>query len=324
MRSNLTIWCNASFSDEVTDELKSGIGNHRLVIPATRSNNLGAAEADPLLGEADIAFGQPDPLQISQLTRLDWIHLTSAGYTRYDTVELRSALKARSACLTNSSSVFDNACAQHVLAFMLAQARQLPISFESQLGSHGWVYDRLRSKKRVLENETVLILGYGAIARRLVELLAPFGLSVVAVRRTVRGDEIVSTHPVAEISRLLPVADHVVNLLPLNPSADGVVDDTYFRAMKPGAFFYNVGRGATVNQEALVTALTTGNLGAAYLDVTDPEPLPPDHPLWTTPNCWITPHVAGGHQAEESHMVRHFLSNLRRYEKGEPLLDLVV
>jgi phosphoglycerate dehydrogenase-like enzyme len=103
-----------------------------------------------------------------------------------------------------------------------------------------------------------------------------------------------------------------------------MIDGKCFAAMKPGAVFYNVGRGTTVNQAALIAALESGQVGAAYLDVTEPEPLPPDHPLWAAPNCFITPHVAGGHQDEDAHLVRHFVSNLRRFEAGEPLVDVVM
>jgi phosphoglycerate dehydrogenase-like enzyme len=97
-----------------------------------------------------------------------------------------------------------------------------------------------------------------------------------------------------------------------------------FKRMKPTALFYNIGRGPTVDQAALQTALETNAIAGAYLDVTDPEPLPPDHPLWKLPNCWITPHTAGGHDDEFLRLFRHFLVNLRRFETGEPMLDRIV
>ena len=96
------------------------------------------------------------------------------------------------------------------------------------------------------------------------------------------------------------------------------------QAVKPGGIFYNIGRGTTVDQEALRAALESGRLAAAYLDVTDPEPLPPDHPLWATRNCFITPHTAGGRDDEFEQLVRHFLANLLRFEAGIPLLDRIV
>ena len=94
--------------------------------------------------------------------------------------------------------------------------------------------------------------------------------------------------------------------------------------MKPGAIFYNIGRGTTVDQTALLNALKSGRLSAAYLDVTDPEPLPKDHPLWSVPNCYITPHTAGGHAEEFERLATHFLNNLKRFEEGKALVDRVI
>jgi phosphoglycerate dehydrogenase-like enzyme len=122
----------------------------------------------------------------------------------------------------------------------------------------------------------------------------------------------------------LPLADHVVNLLPGNQSTAGYFNEDKFRLMKPGALFYNVGRGSTVDQVALLAALERGSLGGAYLDVTTPEPLPPDHPLWSAPNCFITPHSAGGTVSEQHEQVEHFLENLRRYAAGIELLNRII
>jgi len=94
--------------------------------------------------------------------------------------------------------------------------------------------------------------------------------------------------------------------------------------LKRGAIVYNIGRGVTLDQDALKRELNSGRLAAAYLDVTHPEPLPPDHSLWTTPNCFITPHSGGGHSNEKERQVKHFLANLRRFEQGEELIDRVL
>ncbi|MFI5385606.1 MAG: D-2-hydroxyacid dehydrogenase [Fimbriimonadales bacterium] len=324
MPSKLTIWCNAEFPDAVTAQLVAGASQHRLIIDEQRAANINAGGPSASLSKADVAFGQPDPGQIMELPGLRWIHLTSAGYTRYDRPDLRGALRMRGAQLTNSSMVFDEPCAQHLLAFMLAQARQLPQAMADQLGTHAWIYERLRPQTRLLKNQTVLMLGFGAIARRLAQLLEPFHLHLIAVRQTVRGDEPIPVHSIADLDRLLPAADHIVDVLPSNPSTDRLVDSARFGKMKPGAVFYNIGRGTTVDQGALIEALKEGRLAAAYLDVTDPEPLPPDHPLWTCPNCFITPHIGGGHAEEYPNLVAHFLRNLRRFEVGQPLLDRVV
>jgi phosphoglycerate dehydrogenase-like enzyme len=319
----LTIWCNARLSEPATAILSAGVGADRLVLTTQRTPNLAAGAPDPALEQADIAFGQPDPQQVIDLPKLRWIHLSSAGYTRYDRPEVFAALRRRSAALTNSSHVFDEPCAEHLLAFMLAQARQIPLSLANQSGPRAWITWQLRPQCRLLLGQSVVFLAFGAIARRLVELLGPLKMNLAAIRRKPRGDEPIPVHTWDQLPRLLATADHVVNVLPDTPATTRLINASHFSAMKRGAIFYNVGRGATVDQAALVAALRSGQLGAAYLDVTDPEPTPPDDPIWSTPNCWVTPHIAGGHEDENERVVRHFLENLRRFEAGSPLLDRV-
>ena len=115
---------------------------------------------------------------------------------------------------------------------------------------------------------------------------------------------------------MLPRADHVINILPGGEATKHFMNATRFNAMKPGAIFYNIGRGSSVDQAALLAALDSGRLRNAYLDVTDPEPLPPEHPLWVHPNCLITPHTAGGSVDEYERLAQHFIDNLRAFEAG--------
>jgi phosphoglycerate dehydrogenase-like enzyme len=189
-------------------------------------------------------------------------------------------------------------------------------------GSEPW--EALREASGTLRDESVLILGYGSIGRRLVELLRPFGAKAVAHRRSARGDEGVPVVTETGLPHALAEADHVMNILPESPETRGFFGTARFAAMKPGAVFYNIGRGATVDQAALDSALRSGQLGAAWLDVTDPEPLPDSHPLWSAPNCHITPHTAGGHKGEAKTLVRHFLANIQRFTRDEPLVNRVM
>lgn len=321
----LTIWCNAAFPDRAIAQLREGTSGHRLVFPAGLQNsNLTASGPDPVLEQADIALGQPDPGQIMSLDRIRWVHLTSAGYTRYDTAELRAAFKKSGQTLTNSSLVYDDPCAQHVLAMMLGLARQLPPSLIEQQGDRGWRAATHRIHSYLLTGQTAVIFGYGAIARRLAHLLKPFDMQLIGVRRNPRGDEPIRAVSPDDGDTLLVEADHVINILPANAESDGFFDTMRFARFKKGATFYNIGRGSTVNQSALIHALEGGRLRAAYLDVTDPEPLPPGHALWTAPNCYITPHTAGGHEDEFERLVGHFLENLKRYERGEGLRDKII
>ncbi|MCW5941908.1 MAG: D-2-hydroxyacid dehydrogenase [Fimbriimonadaceae bacterium] len=319
----MTIWSNAGLDAIARTLLEEGTRGHRFVRASEATTNLGGGRRSKELEEADVAFGQPDPDQVVANPRVRWVHLTSAGYTRYDTDAFREGIARNGAVLTNSSSVYADPCAQHVLGFMMAHARRLLETSRDQAAGAGWTYARHRPLVRVLRGDRVLMLGYGAIARRLAELLAPFGVEVHALRRTRRTDDPTWVVEANALDALLAEADHVVDVLPASPTTERFVDRSFLARMKPGAVFTNVGRGTTVDQHALAEALTTGRLGAAYLDVTDPEPLPAEHPLWAVTNCHITPHVAGGHQDEDTHLVRHFLANLDRFEKGEPLLDRV-
>ena len=320
----LTVWCNARFTPAATEALRRGVAGHRLVFSSTPpTGNLAGGAPDPELERADVAFGQPDPVQVIQLPRLRWVHLTSAGYTRYDRDDLRAALRARGAALTNSSTVYAEPCAEHAFAMMMSLARRLPQCVDEQRAGRVWNAAEHRIRSRVLVGRTAVIAGYGAIGRRLAELLAPLRMNVIAVRRRPAPEENVRVVSHDHLDALLPHADHVVNLLPENAGTVGFFNAARIAAVKPGGVFYNIGRGTTVDQDALVAALTSGRLSAAYLDVTEPEPLPPDHPLWSAPNCYITPHTAGGRDDEFEQLVGHFLANLRRLETGEALADRI-
>jgi phosphoglycerate dehydrogenase-like enzyme len=207
---------------------------------------------------------------------------------------------------------------------MLAQARQLPVVLASRCanGSDEWFV--LRDSCSLLQNQNVLLLGFGAIARHLIELLRPFGMQITALRRKPASGESISVITAEQLPAALAKADHVVNILPDNADSARFMSATRFAAMKKGAVFYNIGRGATVDQDALATVLQSGHLAAAWLDVTDPEPLPPGHPLLRTPNCFMTPHIGGGHRDEAQSLVRHFLDNLHRFLDGTELRDRVM
>jgi phosphoglycerate dehydrogenase-like enzyme len=318
-----TIWSNTKLPEAERVMLVRECSPHRVIFSANATGNLAAGKPDPLLAQADIAFGQPDPGQIMELPNLRWIHLSSAGYARYDRADIREALKKRGAMITNSSAVFSEPCAQHALAFMLAGARKLPEAFANQMTNRAWPASELRMQSRLLCDQTVLILGFGSIARRLVELLTPLRMKMIAVRKAPRGDEGIEVHGISELDGLLPGADHVMDILPDSASTKGFVSAARFGLLKTGAVFYNIGRGNTIDQNALLLSLQSRRI-SAYLDVTEPEPLPADHPLWAAPNCHITPHTAGGNDREFAIGVRVFVENLRRFERGEKLRDRVI
>lgn len=325
MKKNLTIWCNNLFLPSQKagrDLLYKSTGEHQLHL-FEPSQNGKDGESAKILREADIAFGAPDVHTAMTCEKLKWIHLFSAGYTRYDREDFKQELKKRGAILTNSSAVFDEPCAQHLLAMITSLARCLPIALDTQRNDKSWQMHELRPKLQLLNEQTGLIFGFGAIARRLVELLAPLRMNLIGVKRNVSGDESIPIIQERQIDEYLPIADHVINILPDNDGTKNFFNVEKFSKFKSGAFFYNIGRGTTVEQGILRKLLEQGKIAAAYLDVTDPEPLPPQSPLWTTRNCFITPHIAGGSFDEKERQVRHFLENLRRYTNGEELINRI-
>jgi phosphoglycerate dehydrogenase-like enzyme len=319
----LTIWANPFLTQSAEELLVRSTGAHRLILAQKPEHVLDVGTSDPRLLEAEIVFGQPDPGAIRQSEKLRWLQLSSAGYARYDNDEIRSVLKKRSASITNSSSVFDEPCAEHLMAFLLADARQLYPSFENQRGPRSWPQNELRETMRLLADETVFIIGYGAIGRRLAELLAPYRIRVIGFRRTPQSDSDIRVIGPEDLAGTLAEADHVINILPDSTSTRDFFNTGRLQQIKAGARYYSIGRGTTTDQEALVKVLQSGHLSYAYLDVTEPEPLPPDHPLWSTPNCYVTPHTGGGHFNETERLVAHFIQNLRHYEQGHDLIDRV-
>ncbi len=315
----LRIWCNFPFYDDLERELRDRTAPHRLTL--VDSSVAAPAPDEPA---PQIVLGQPD---VDYLLSHDqrWVEITSAGYTAYDRGDLRDSFRKRGVLLTNTSSVFDEACAQHLLAMIFALARELPRCLDNQRGAREWLHDETRRGRRfLLGGETAILYGYGAIARRLVPLLRPLGMELIGVRRNPQGDEGIRVVRPSEADELLAEADHVIDILPASDATGRFFDAPRFTRCKRGARFYNIGRGTTVSQDALVDALRSGQLEAAYLDVTDPEPLPPEHSLWDTPHCYITPHIAGTHDREQAQLLDHFLANLAAFSSAAPLIDRVI
>lgn len=319
------IFSDSPLSEGAASLLATGVSPHELIFPAKLASSiLAKPEADPAFFLADIAFGQPDLESIARSENLKWIHISSAGFTRYDTPEFRAMVAERGLIVTNSSSVYAAACADHVFAFMLAQSRRLPQALQSHAANGDPDWFRLRGDSVSLRGQSVVILGFGGIATHLVKLLAPFEMQITAMRRNPRGDEGFPTVTEQDLPAALAMADHVINILPDNPTSRNFINATRLAQMKNGAVFHNIGRGTTVDQDALLDALRSGKLAAAWLDVTEPEPLPVNHPLRSAPNCFITPHIAGGHTDESGTLVRHFLRNLKCYAEGQPLADQIM
>jgi phosphoglycerate dehydrogenase-like enzyme len=317
-----SVWTNIDLSDQDRKWLAKQVSPYELRVSEVSGSNLEEGKGEEACVTASIAFGQPAVNDILGSDSLRWVHLTSAGYTRYDRDDVSSKIKA-SGIMTNSSSVYDSPCAEHVLAFMLSHNRRILPSHSEHACNREWIYGTLRPQTRILRGQNVLIVGYGAIGRRLAELLQPFGCNVIGIRRKPNGDEAISTFAITELDLHLPWADHVVNILPASDSTYRLFDASKFALLKPMSAFYNIGRGDTVDQDALLAALKSGAVAVAMLDVASPEPLPSLHPLWNEPNCLITPHIAGGLQEEHQALLNHFVENFQRFIAKQALLDQV-
>jgi D-3-phosphoglycerate dehydrogenase len=232
-----------------------------------------------------------------------WVQLPSAGVERWlDRID-------RERQWTSAAPAFGRGVAEHALALMLAGTRRLHEFARTQT----WT----RPEIHRLEGTTVAIIGTGSIGRALIELLEPFRAEVLAVTR--RGRD--GTLPVERLDEALPSAHFVVIAAPSTAATRHLIGADQLAAMREDAWLVNVARGTLVDTEALVAALAAGEIAGAALDVTDPEPLPDGHPLWTEPRALITPHVANPDVTLMSDLAGLAGEQVRRLAAGEPLLS---
>jgi phosphoglycerate dehydrogenase-like enzyme len=216
--------------------------------------------------------------------------------------------------LCNAGRLHDTSTAELAMTLMLASLRGVPDFVRGQDAGQ-WRHQRWQS----LADRTVLIIGYGGIGAAIERRLAGFEVEVLRVARRARS----GVAPFTELPDLLPRADVVVICVPLNDETRGMVDAGFLARMPDGALLVNVARGGVVDTEALASEVVTGRLRAA-LDVTDPEPLPAGHPLWTAPGVLLSPHVGGNSTAFLPRAQRLIVDQLRRFAAGEPLHHVVV
>lgn len=171
-----------------------------------------------------------------------------------------------------------------------------------------------------LTGKSILLVGYGSIGQEIERLLAPFHVDLIRMARSARAAPLV--HPVSSLNDLLPVAEVIILILPLTEESHGLIGPAQFALMRQGALLVNAARGPVLQTDALVDALNQGRIRAA-LDVTDPEPLPAEHPLWRCPNLLITPHVAASSPQFAARAFKVAAGELRRYIRGEPLHNAV-
>lgn len=277
------------------------------------------AEAQPdLMGQIEIAYGWLSGDQIARATRLRWLQTGGAGVEG-----LIPHVQSERLTLTNARGVGAAPITEHMFGMLLMVTRRLAQAWDRQKTGQ-WNGEGLGDRVGLLSGKTLGVLGVGAIGGHSAQVGKAFGMRVVGLRRGGGAHPAVERmYTPEERAAFLAECDVVMNTLPLTPTTRGFLGRAEFDALAPGAILINTGRGGTVDTDALLDALNSGRLGAALLDVTDPEPLPPGHPLWTTENVYLTPHYSGSRPDYDARADAIFLDNLRRYLAGEALVNVV-
>ena len=313
----LTYLAGRSIADEDLAGLRAAAPDLRVIAGLSREEALEIAdEVDGIDGR----YCTPEFLRAA--VKLQWVQSTSAGVERYIAVaELRDN---DGIVLTNMRAVHGPTIADHAFAMLLALTRDLPYYLDP---AHRGTWNRRGSGGQpiALQNRTLLVVGLGGIGTEVARRGKGFGMRVTAIRRS-------DTPPPPfvdrqakpdELMELLAEADVVALCVPLTKQTEGMIGADELAAIKKDAYLVNVGRGKVVDTDALVQALESGHLAGACLDVTDPEPLPSDHALWSMPNVVITPHMSSRSELTRERWNAVYLENLGRFGAGRPLLNVV-
>jgi phosphoglycerate dehydrogenase-like enzyme/glyoxylase-like metal-dependent hydrolase (beta-lactamase superfamily II) len=276
-----------------------------------------AADADAVLG-----FCTPDIVRAGK--KLRWIQVSHAGVEK----DLSPELVRSQIVLTNLQRLHGPNVADQAMALLLSLTRGLAHQVRNNSSGSQDLWSRLKAevKPQELHGKTMLIVGLGGIGTQIARRANSFGMRVMAVDANPGMPKpafVFSIAPPAKLMEVLPQADVVVISCPLTAQTRGMMGSPQFKAMKPSAYFVNIARGGIVKTPDLVAALKGGQIAGAGLDVTDPEPLPGDHPLWTLPNVAISPHIGGQSPGARDRQWRLWRENVRRFAAGEPLLCVV-
>jgi phosphoglycerate dehydrogenase-like enzyme len=304
------------------DRLRGEFPEHQFVHASNENDAL------ELIPAAHVAFmSEVRPEHLAAARHLEWIHSPAAGLGGM----LFPAMIESRVILSNSRGISADTIAEHVLAVTLVMFRNLPLAFRSQ-AERVWAQDAMLadSPLRTIAGSHVLVVGLGAIGTATAHRMAALGARVTGIRRRASGARPEFVDLVAAPDALLdvlPSADVVVLAAPQTRETRGLIGARELAAMRPDALLVNVSRGKLVDEAALAAALTAPpaarTLGGAALDVFEHEPLSPDSPLWTLPNVLITPHMAGFRRDHWDAVTTLFAENLRRFESGQPLVNVV-
>jgi phosphoglycerate dehydrogenase-like enzyme len=275
-------------------------------------------EAPFQTSEANVILGWPKPDFVRSAAALRWIQLFAAGT---DIVDLRDT-KERGIVVTNARGVGSPGIAEHVLAMMLHFNRRMGLLLRSQLEGH-WI-EKNSFDYPELNGETLAVVGAGSIGREIARRARALGMQTFGINsdgRAVEGFD--RTFAMTDTWEAIANADHVVACIPGNETNARVFDAAWFSHMRPGAYFYNVGRGNAVDEAALLSALDSDCIAGAGLDVTEIEPLPAGHSFWTHPKVLLTQHKAMNSERYWARLTQLFADNLARFIQGRPLVNIV-
>lgn len=275
-----------------------------------RVTSLADAQALVWVGSDPAEFPRPLPDAVG------WVQLPGAGIERW----IAAGVVDADRIWTSAAGAYASAVAEHALALLLAGVRGLAFAARQTTWRRA---DGLEATG-TLRGAVVAIVGAGGIGRALIPLLAPLGARVVAVNRSGRPvDGAERTVGVAELDAILPEVDHVVVAAPSTPDSRHLLDAARLAALKPTSWVVNIARGELIDTDALCAALDAAVIGGAALDVTDPEPLPDGHPLWTQPRALITPHAANPGPLADRALAQRVADNVARRMAGTALLGRI-
>ena len=287
--------------------------------PGSRIQIIDPSDWSPAeIAETRVFMGWPSDAMLDAMPGLRWIQLPSAGADRY----VGNARLKDDVALTTASGVFGVAGAEHALALLFSVARGVHQHVANTLDRR---WQKPESSFEVFES-TIAVFGLGSIGSETARRLSCLGARVIGVRRTVTSTVpayLAELHSIEAARAVVERCDAVVLAMPGTPETAGVFNRELIEAMKPGSILVNVGRGTAVDQDALIDALETGHVRGAGLDVTEPEPLPPEHPLWSAPNVIIASHSMNVFGRKNERRFSLLAGNLERFVRDEPLLNLV-
>ncbi|GAA4396515.1 D-2-hydroxyacid dehydrogenase [Nibrella viscosa] len=279
--------------------------------------------SDPakLLANAEVILGVPDAQMLQAAPKLKWVQTWAAGVDRTP-----SELMEHACQLTNMQRVFAPVIAESAIALLLSLTRGLAQTSIPAFGERKWVHPPGSVVLDDLYGKTIGIVGMGGIGSETARRLHyGFNMRVLATdaKPLPKPEFVAELHDPTWLPEMVPQVDVLMSAAPLTKETRLLFNEAVFGRIKSSAYFINVSRGGLVDQNALVKALKEGRIRGAGLDVTTPEPLPADHPLWTCPNLVITPHNSGNAPIRQKRLIALVTENVRRYSSGLPLLNVV-